>query len=93
MSSAHLFISSSSSFPTEKDVVMCVGCGCVCYCSARCKDENIEDHREECQLLANNAQSLRFFIDDKVRLLVRIYLKNKARLDHIRNFHPICYQQ
>ena len=39
-------------------------------------------------MLANNAQSLRFFIDDKVRLLVRIYLKNKARLDHNRNIHP-----
>ena len=58
---------------------MCKFCGCVVYCSSTCLKNDVDNHAEECNLLVNNAGTLRYFVDDKVRLLVRIHLKSKVK--------------
>ena len=63
---------------TTKAAVCCQSCGCVVYCSTACRQSDMNDHADECRLLVNNMGSMRYFVDDKVRLLVRIYLKNKV---------------
>ena len=61
----------------KKSKPLCKYCGCVSYCTSKCQNLDIPDHQEECTALSKLG-SLRFFIDDKTRLIYRIWLRLKV---------------
>ena len=62
---------------SKKSKLLCKYCGCVSYCTSKCQNFDIPDHQEECTALSKLG-SLRFFIDDKTRLIYRIWLRLKV---------------
>ena len=61
----------------KNNPLFCKSCLCVAYCSTKCQNSNGANHAMECKLLSN-VGSLRLFIDDKVRLIARIWMRKKV---------------
>ena len=84
MSASHSNLSSLSfrfifigylNFSVEgKTGINCSMCDMITFCSKACKEESIESHLEECRYL-RKLGNLRYFLDDQVLLLLRLYLK------------------
>ena len=67
----------SRRFPKAVQTISCSsGCGMVVYCSQECREASVDSHGPECaRFRCESVGTLRFFIDDKVRLILRIWLK------------------
>ena len=64
-------------YSIKKNPLFCQSCLCVAYCSTDCKYSDAGNHENECEMLLK-VGSLRFFIDDKVRLIARIWTRMKV---------------